>query len=159
LGIGVPLFGSLAKPFRRLCIVLRSDRASISHGGDRAFYSPGFDRLQMPPFETFRDAESYYGTLLHELTETRLNRDFGRKKWGDEAYAIEELVAELGAAFLCADLGLAAEPRADHASYIANWQKVLKDDRRAIFTAASHAQRAADFLDGLQPQTQQQEAA
>ena len=96
---------------------------------------------------------------LEAKAETRLNRDFGRKKWGDEGYAIEELVAELGAAFLCADLGLAAEPRADHASYIANWLKVLKDDRRAIFTAASHAQRAADFLHGLQPQAQQQEAA
>jgi antirestriction protein ArdC len=121
-----------------------------------AYYAGGSDHVQMPQFETFRDAESYYATLAHELTHwtkhrTRLDRDFGRKKWGDEGYAIEELVAELGAAFLCADLGLAAEPRADHASYIANWLKVLKDDKRAIFTAASHAQRAADYLNGLQP--------
>jgi antirestriction protein ArdC len=130
--------------------------AAVSHGGSRAFYSEGMDRVQMPPFETFRDAESYYATLAHELThwtkhKARLDRDFGRKKWGDEGYAIEELVAELGAAFLCADLDLAAEPRADHASYVANWLKVLKDDKRTIFSAASHAQRAADYLHALQP--------
>src|SRR6185369_11405175 len=80
----------------------------------------------------------------------RLARDFGRKRWGDEGYAIEELVAELGAAFLCADLeitpGAGEDVREDHASYIAAWLKVLKNDTRAIFTAASHAQRAADYL-------------
>jgi hypothetical protein len=81
---------------------------------------------------------------------SRLNRDFGRKRWGDEGYAIEELVAELGSAFLSADLGLTPELRDDHAAYIASWIKVLKDDTRAIFSAASHAQRAADFLHGLQ---------
>ena len=85
----------------------------------------------------------------------RLERDFGRKSWGDEGYAIEELVAELGAAFLCADLEIAAgageNVREDHASYIRSWLKVLKDDKRAIFTAASHAQRAADYLHALQP--------
>lgn len=129
--------------------------ASIAHGGNRAFYSPGEDRVQMPPFEAFRDAESYYATLAHECThwtkaKNRLDRDFGRKRWGDEGYAIEELVAELGAAFLCADLDVAAEPRADHAAYIGHWLKVLKDDKRAIFTAACHAQRAADYLNGLQ---------
>lgn len=77
---------------------------------------------------------------------TRLDRDFGRKRWGDDGYAREELVAELGAAFLCADLGLELQPRPDHASYIASWLEVLKDDRRFIFTAAAHAQRACDFL-------------
>jgi antirestriction protein ArdC len=131
-------------------------RADIRHGGNRAYYSSGTDHVQMPQFETFRDAESYCATLAHEITHwtkhaSRLDRDFGRKRWGDEGYAIEELVAELGAAFLCADLDLAAEPREDHASYIANWLKVLKGDKRAIFTAASHAQRAADFLNALQP--------
>lgn len=134
-------------------------RADIRHGGNMAYYSGGTDHVQMPPFETFRDAESHAATVLHELchwtkAKHRLDRDFGRKKWGDEGYAIEELVAELGAAFLCADLDLTAEPRADHASYIAHWLKVLKDDKRAIFTAASHAQRAADFLGGLQPAAQ-----
>jgi antirestriction protein ArdC len=75
----------------------------------------------------------------------------GRKAFGDEGYAREELVAELGAAFLCADLGLRLEDRDDHASYIASWLKVLKNDRRAIFTAAAHAQRAVDYLHGFQP--------
>jgi antirestriction protein ArdC len=80
----------------------------------------------------------------------RLNRDFGRKRWGDEGYAIEELVAELGAAFLCADLSINPEVRKDHAAYIASWLQVLKNDKRAIFTAAAHAQAAADYLHGLQ---------
>ncbi|QNT68349.1 zincin-like metallopeptidase domain-containing protein [Defluviicoccus vanus] len=83
--------------------------------------------------------------------EKRLDRDFGRKRWGDEGYAMEEMVAELGAAFLCADLELRPQIREDHAPYIAGWLKVLKEDKRAIFTAAAHAQKAADFLHGLQP--------
>jgi antirestriction protein ArdC len=128
--------------------------ADIRHGGNRAFYAIDADRVQLPPFESFTDAESYYATLLHELTHwtrhpKRLDREFGRKRWGDEGYAAEELVAELGAAFLCADLGITPEPRADHASYIANWLEVLKNDKRAIFTAAAHAQRVADYLHGL----------
>ena len=81
---------------------------------------------------------------------SRLDRDFGRKNWGDEGYAREELVAELGAAFLCADLDLTPEVRDDHAAYIASWLTVLKNDKRAIFSAAAHAQRAVDFLHGLQ---------
>jgi antirestriction protein ArdC len=130
-------------------------RAEIRHGGNMACYSVTTDQVRMPPFETFRDAESYYATLAHELAHwtrhpSRLDRDFGRKQWGDEGYAREELVAELGAAFLCADLDLAPEPRADHAGYIASWLEVLKNDKRAIFQAAAHAQRAADFLNGLQ---------
>lgn len=130
-------------------------RADIRHGGGRAFYAAGNDHIQMPPFEAFRDAEAYYGTLAHEACHwtkhpTRLDRDFGRKRFGDEGYAMEELVAELGSAFLSADLELTPEVRDDHAAYIATWIKVLKDDKRAVFTAASHAQRAADFLHGLQ---------
>ena len=77
-------------------------------------------------------------------------RDFGTTRCGSEGYAIEELVAELGAAFLCADLDLTFEPREDHAACIANWLDVLKADHRAIFTPASHAQRAAAFITGLQ---------
>jgi len=137
--------------------------ADIRHGGNQAYYAVGPDYVQMPPFETFRDAESYYQTLGHETCHwtrhsKRLDREFGRKRWGDEGYAMEELVAELGAAFLSADLDLTPEPRADHAAYIASWLKVLKNDKRAIFTAASHAQRAADFLTGLQ-ESQEEEAA
>lgn len=129
--------------------------ADIRHGGDAAFYAPGPDFLQMPNFESFRDAGAYYATLAHECThwtrhETRLARDFGRKRFGDQGYAMEELVAEIGAAFLCADLELVPQIRDDHAPYIAGWLKVLKDDKRAIFTAASHAQKAVDFLRHLQ---------
>jgi antirestriction protein ArdC len=121
----------------------------------------------MPHFETFRDAESFYATLAHELVHftrhpSRLNREFGRKRFGDEGYAMEELVAELGAAFLSADLDLTPEPRPDHAAYISHWLTALKNDRRAIFTAASYAQRAADFLSGkteTTPATMQEEAA
>jgi antirestriction protein ArdC len=129
--------------------------AKVVHGGSRACYVPSTDNIHMPCIDFFRDAESYYATLGHETThwtrhETRLNRDFGRKRFGDEGYSMEELVAELGAAFLSADLELTPEVRDDHASYIASWIKVLKNDKRAIFTASSHAQRAADYLNGLQ---------
>lgn len=138
--------------------------ADIRHGGNRAFYSGGSDHVQMPVFESFRSPESYYATLAHELTHwtkapTRLDREFGRKHWGDEGYAREELVAELGAAFLCADLALTPEPGTDHAAYIQSWLKVLKEDKRAIFSAAAHAQRAADFLHGLQAKAEADERA
>lgn len=138
--------------------------ADIRHGGNSAHYNGGSDHVQMPVFESFRSPEAYYATLAHELTHwtkhaTRLDRDFGRKRWGDEAYAREELVAELGAAFLCADLGLTPEPGEDHAAYIQSWLKVLKEDKRAIFIAASHAQRAADYLHGLQPRQEEGAAA
>lgn len=128
--------------------------ADIRHGGTRAFYAEGPDYIQMPPFETFTDAESHAATLLHELThwtkhEKRLAREFGRKRRGDEGYAIEELVAELGAAFLSADLGITPEIREDHAAYLASWLTVLRNDKRAIFTAAAHAGRATDFLHGV----------
>jgi antirestriction protein ArdC len=97
--------------------------AEIRHGGTRAYYAEGPDYVQMPPFETFRDAESHAATLAHELTHwtkhgKRLARDMGRIRWGDEGYAKEELVAELGAAFLCADLEITPEVRDDHAAYI-----------------------------------------
>lgn len=136
---------------------LHATGARIAHGGNRAYYSYSGDNIQMPPFQSFRDADSYYATLAHELThwtgaKTRLDRDFGGHRFGSNAYAQEELVAELGAAFLCADLELALDPREDHASYIGNWLQVLKDDSRAIFTAAAHAQRAADFIHTFSPQ-------
>lgn len=138
-------------------------KADIRHGGNMAYYAIGSDHIQMPPFESFRDAESYYATLAHEATHwtrhpTRLDRDLGRKSWGDAGYAREELVAELGSAFLAADLGLTLEPRDDHAAYLGNWLAVLKEDKRAIFSAAAHAQRAADFLNGLQPKAEEQAA-
>ena len=135
--------------------------ADIRVGGDRAYYRPRTDQIQMPDrdrftgTETIGATESYYATLLHELTHwtghtNRLDRDFS-DRFGREGYAMEELVAELGAAFLCSDLGITNRPRADHAAYIAHWLAVLKKDTRAIFTAASKANDARRFLTGLQP--------
>ena len=128
--------------------------ARFQHGGNRAFYAPARDFIQLPPAEAFKDPESYAATKAHELIhwtghESRNAREFG-KRFGDDAYAFEELVAELGAAFLCADLGITPEIRDDHAAYLGHWLQVLKQDKRAIFSAASHAQRAADYLQGLQ---------
>ncbi len=122
--------------------------ADIRHGGDRAFYSTGGDYIGMPHIQAFKEVASYKATCLHELThwtghKARCDRQFG-KRFGEKAYAAEELVAEIGAAFLCAHLGVRGELR--HASYVANWLEVLKSDKRAIFTAASAASKAADFL-------------
>ena len=112
--------------------------ADILTGGSSAYYNVKSDHIQRPYFELFFSAESYYATLAHEATHrtrhpSRLDRDLGRKRFGDHGYAREELVAELGAAFLCADLGLHLEDRADHAAYIGSWLGVLKNDKRAIF--------------------------
>jgi antirestriction protein ArdC len=131
-------------------------KADIRYRGDRAFYSIDSDYIQMPVIEAFRDPESFYATLAHEAAHwtrhpSRLDRSFGRKRFGDEGYAQEELVAELASAFLSADLNLTPEVRDDHAGYIASWLTVLKNDKRAIFTAASYAQKAADYLHSLSP--------
>ena len=117
--------------------------ADIRHGGARAYYSKTEDFIQLPPFDVFKESAAYYATLAHESIHWvgaphRLNRDL-KGRFGDEAYAAEELVAELGAAFLCADLNVENQPRPDHAAYVQNWLKVLRNDKRAIFTAASKA--------------------
>jgi antirestriction protein ArdC len=130
--------------------------AVIVQGGNSACYIPSFDRIHIPRIESFKDAESYYAVLGHEtvhwtMAASRLDRSFGSKRWGDEGYSMEELCAELGACFLCADLKLNCTPRDDHAAYMSHWLTVIKGDRHAIFSAASHAQRACDFLHALQP--------
>jgi antirestriction protein ArdC len=130
-------------------------RIETRHGGNRAFYSPSSDFIQLPPYESFESRESYYSTRAHEsvhatMHKTRLDRSFNSKRFGDDGYSIEELVAELGAAFLCADLGITPEVQPDHAAYLDCWLKVMKADKRAIFTAASHATRAAEYLHSLQ---------
>jgi antirestriction protein ArdC len=126
--------------------------ADVRNGGNRAYYATADDHIQMPPFGEFIENVSYYSTLAHEHTHwtakpERCDRQLG-KRFGDSAYAAEELIAELGAAFVCAHLGLSTEPREDHAQYIQSWLKVLRADKRAIFTAASKAQQAADYLIG-----------
>ncbi len=105
--------------------------------------------------ETSTPTEAYYATLLHELShwtgmEDRCNREINNS-FGDEKYAIEELVAELGSAFLCSKLGITSEPREDHAQYIAGWKKKLEDDSRLIFRCSAMAQKGVEYLDDLQP--------
>lgn len=124
--------------------------AKVRHGGSEAFYTQGYDFIQVPPLEAFESEEHYWGTLLHELThwtghKDRLNRDLAGR-FRSERYAAEELVAEMGAAFLCGALGIGGRLR--HPEYIGNWLSVLKSDKRAVFKASSLAQAAADFLLG-----------
>jgi antirestriction protein ArdC len=130
--------------------------AKIEEGRDVACYDPANDRIRMPERRRFigtgttTPAEGYYSTLCHELVhwsgaKARLERDLAQR-FGSEAYAMEELVAELGASFLCGDLGITPEPRIDHACYIKNWLSVLKNDKKAIFSAASKASEAANWL-------------
>jgi antirestriction protein ArdC len=124
--------------------------AVVGHGGDRAFYAPSRDMIQLPRLEQFSTEADYHATALHELThwtghESRCAREFG-KRFGDDAYAVEELVAEMGAAFLCAQAGIAYQTQ--HAAYIASWLKVLRADKKAIVHAASKAQAAADYVTG-----------
>ena len=123
----------------------------VRDGGNRAYYRPDTpEAVYMPAFEQFPNRVDYYSVLAHESTHwtshaSRCDRQLG-KRFGDDAYAMEELVAELGSAYTMAGLELELTPRADHAAYIESWLKVLKADKRAIFTAASQAQKAADWL-------------
>ena len=139
---------------------VRATQAEIRIGGGQAFYDRPNDRIQMPEQHLFIGTETsdpthgWYSTLLHELTHWsgashRLNRVKG-KRFGDKQYAFEELVAELGSAYLCADLGIANSPREDHAHYLKSWIGLLKDDNRAFFRAAAQAQSATNYLHQLQ---------
>lgn len=137
--------------------------AKISIGGPRACYIPSRDEIHLPPQAAFINSQAYYGVAFHELShwtghKSRCARSL-EGRFGSEAYAIEELIAELSAAFLSAELGLAPEPRIDHARYISSWLKALKNDRRAIFTAATKASDAANFLKGLASMEQARIAA
>lgn len=131
-------------------------------GGDMAYYQPSTDTVHLPPFERFKDAVSHASVSIHEHAHAsgakhRLDRDL-TGRFGSFAYAMDEAIAELTASFVLADLGLAHEPRADHAAYLASWMEVLKSNPRAIFTAASKAQQAADWMHSMQP-SRRQEAA
>ena len=131
--------------------------ANIKHGGSSAFFSPMGDFIGMPNRDTFNDDSSYYATVLHELThwsgaKNRLDRDLSGK-FGNSKYAFEELVAELGAAFLCQDYQIQGELR--HAGYIQNWLTCLRENNQAIFKAAALAQKAADYINQLDAITNQ----
>ena len=140
---------------------LKNLNADFSHGGDRAYYSPAGDHIRMPDPKQFRDTpfstatEAYYGTKLHEYVhwtghESRCKRNLANA-FGTEAYAEEELVAELGATMLCHEFGISESPRPDHAQYIKSWLRRLKDDKRMIFKACGQAQKAVKWMQDQQP--------
>lgn len=139
--------------------LIKATNAVVRYGGDRAYYSPGSDFIQMPDDFRFRQDDPVERTaaqacvLFHEAThwsgaKHRLDRQFG-KRFGDDQYAAEEVVAELTASFLAAQLGVSSVPREDHAHYIKNWLNVMKKDNRAIFNAAARASEAARYLTGF----------
>lgn len=136
--------------------LMKASGAIIVEGGERAFYRPADDTVHVPDrgrftgTDTMTPQEAFYATGLHELAhwtgaKHRLDRTFGNR-FGSRAYAFEELVAELGASYLCVELGVTTNLRPDHAAYIAHWLDIMREDKKAIFTAASAAQRAADYL-------------
>lgn len=127
--------------------------ADISYGHDHAAYLPATDTIEVPALGQYPDPLDHYSTVCHELIHftshpSRCNRQLG-KRFGDDAYAAEELVAELGAAFTTARLGLTNTPRPDHVAYLSHWLRILKADPRALFAVASQAQKAVDFLGAL----------
>jgi antirestriction protein ArdC len=130
---------------------LHSTRADIREGSGEAFYVPSRDFISMPAFAGFKGANHFYNVAFHELLhwsghKSRLDRDL-KNRFGSRSYAAEELIAELGAAFLCAEFGFDGDVR--NAGYIGNWIELLKADKRAFFTACRHASKAADYLRGL----------
>jgi antirestriction protein ArdC len=158
-----PELKSLVERLSRVDEFIANTHATIhqrSTGG--ACYVPSLDRIYMPGEEEFiatensTATENYYSTLLHETAhwtghEKRCNRKL-EGRFGSQSYAFEELIAELSSAFLCARLEITNEPRQDHASYLKSWLDVLKEDKKAILTAASEASKVMDFLHSLQPQ-------
>jgi antirestriction protein ArdC len=143
--------------------VIAATGAVIRHGGDRAFYSPSADVVCVPHAETFVDRDAYYATVFHEIghwtgAKARLDRQFG-KRFGDDAYAFEELVAELTAAFVCASVGVSNPDREDHAAYLGHWSRILKADPKAFITAAGKAQAAADYILATAAQSEEEDAS
>lgn len=134
--------------------LIAATRADFRIGGDRAYYVPGGDYIQVPPQPAFFEQINYYRTCFHELghwtgNASRLNRDLSGR-FGAMTYAREELVAEMASAFTCASLGIT--PTVRHADYLGSWLDVLREDNRAIFRAASQATKAADFILAFQPE-------
>ncbi len=153
-----PAFAAIADAER----ILAASPAPIHLGGTQAFYHPATDTIHLPERERFTSPESFYNVALHELTHStghpsRLDRTFG-KRFGDEAYAFEELVAEMGSAFLNAEIGIISITLPDHADYLSSWIRVLKSDKRALLTAAAQAAKAQAFIKSLLP-TESQDAA
>ena len=133
--------------------ILTASPAVIHIGGSQAFYRPGTDTIHLPERERFTSPEAFYSVAMHEICHStghgsRLDRDFSGR-FGTEAYAFEELIAELGSAFLNADLGILNATLPDHADYLSNWIAILKGDKKAILTAAAQASKAHGFIKGL----------
>lgn len=152
---------NLVERVEKVDTFINNSGAAIYYKDARAYYSPSEDKIYMPHVTAFKETETctategYYSTLLHELTHwtgsaKRLKRE-GGKKFGDTQYATEELVAELGAAFLCSEFGINVVEKGDPASYIDYWLKVLKENKHCMITAASEASKACDYLHSLQP--------
>jgi antirestriction protein ArdC len=146
--MAVPVMANPVLAIAEADALIAATGARFNIGGGEAFYSPSHDFVQVPPQAAFAEPINWYRTALHELGHwtghgSRLDRD-QKGGFGSEAYAKEELVAEMAAAFTCASLGIA--PTVRHADYIASWLSVLRDDDKAIFRAASQASKAADFL-------------
>lgn len=145
-------------PLERAEELLAASGADIRYGSDRAYYHPPTDRIQLPERRSFPRPDGFYSTVFHELAHwsgapSRLNRDL-TGRFGNSSYAMEELIAEMSSAFVCAQVGI--EGQLQHAAYIRSWVSVLKSDKRAVFTAAAKAQAAADFLRGGSAQSEQQ---
>lgn len=142
---------------------IASTGADVRHGEARAYYTTAGDYINLPMFESFSGSPEYYSTAFHELTHWtgashRLNREFG-KRFGDSSYAAEELVAELGSAFVCAEFGLDNDTLDNSAAYIASWKKRLIENDKLFVAAASHASKAVDFMRGLALESEEQIAA
>lgn len=158
---GLPALEGSAPPDVAWCapkaaeVIMRGSGATFREGGGRAFYAPATDHIQMPPLAAFESPEAYAATALHELghwsgAPSRLARDL-TGRFGSHAYSQEELRAELASCFIASELGLPCDIP-NHASYVASWLRVLKDDKREIFRAAAAAQRIADFLLSFHPE-------
>jgi len=136
-------------------IIIANSGAVVRYGGDRAFYSPSTDHIQMPPHAAFATVTGFCGTMIHELSHwtgapPRLNRDL-RNHFGSHDYAREELRAEIGQMMVCGELGIAGGDFSNNAAYVAAWLERLRSDRREIFRAAADAQRIADYLLAFHP--------
>lgn len=147
---GIPIEAPPIKPIEEVEAFIEAIGANVTHGNTKAYYLPKFDQIHLPDPEDFKTMEDYYAVALHEHThwtghESRLNRPLVNR-FGSEEYAEEELVAELGSAFLCSHLQVTPVLREDHAAYIKSWVRILKEDKRAIFKASALAGKAADYL-------------
>lgn len=150
-----------AERHERADALIEGTGAKITYGSGQAAYSKLTDAIQMPAIEQFDHEEEFYSTSFHELShwtgaKSRLDRDLSGR-FGDQSYAMEELVAELSAAFVCAELGI--EGKLQHAEYIGSWIKKLEEDKNAIFTAASAARKSSEFLTAFEADEELQAAA